>query len=97
MATKDGQKVCHSMIFVIGGLELFKGLLKSEFSEQNVELWITCEEFRCSGDANMHVFAQKIYGELGRHPLEINIKCRMLCFWSRLMTTEKLSSIKNNS
>ena len=33
-----------------------------------------------------------VYGELGRYPLNINIKCRMLCFWSRLMTTEKLSS-----
>ena len=33
-----------------------------------------------------------VYGELGRYPLDINIKCRMLCFWSRLMTTEKLSS-----
>jgi regulator of G-protein signaling len=50
-------------LYISGGLELFKGLLKSEFSEQNVELWITCEEFRCSGDANMHVFAQKIYGD----------------------------------
>jgi hypothetical protein len=33
-----------------------------------------------------------VYGDLGRYPLDINIKCRMLCFWSRLMTTEKLSS-----
>jgi hypothetical protein len=37
--------------------------LKSEFSEENVEFWITCEEFCCSGDANMQVFAQKIYGD----------------------------------
>ena len=29
-----------------------------------------------------------VYGEL----VDINIKCRMLCYWSRLMTTEKLSS-----
>ena len=33
-----------------------------------------------------------VYGELVRYPLDINIKCRMLCYWSRLMTTEKLSS-----
>jgi hypothetical protein len=30
---------------------------------EHVEFWITCEEFRCSGDANMQVFAQKIYGD----------------------------------
>jgi hypothetical protein len=33
-----------------------------------------------------------VYGGLGRCPLDINIKCRILCFWGRLMTTEKLSS-----
>ena len=33
-----------------------------------------------------------VYGETGRYPLDINIKCRALCFWSRLMSTEKLSS-----
>jgi hypothetical protein len=53
---------CNILFYISGGLELFKGLLKSEFSEENVEFWITCEEFRCSGDANMQVFAQKIYG-----------------------------------
>lgn len=33
-----------------------------------------------------------VYGELGRYPLYINIKIRMLCFWSRLLVTNKLSS-----
>jgi len=50
-------------LYISGGLELFKRFLKSEFSDENVEFWIACEEFRCSGDANMQVFAQKIYGD----------------------------------
>ena len=27
-----------------------------------------------------------VYGELGVYPLEIHIKCRMLCYWSRLIS-----------
>ena len=30
--------------------------------------------------------------ELGRYPLDLIIEIRMLCFWSRLISTEKLSS-----
>ena len=33
-----------------------------------------------------------VYGELGRYPLIVNIKCRMLCFWSKLVSSEKLSN-----
>ena len=33
-----------------------------------------------------------VYGELGRYPLIVNIKCRMLCFWGKLVSSEKLSS-----
>ena len=32
-----------------------------------------------------------VYGELGIYPLDISIKIRTLCFWSRLISTEKLS------
>jgi len=34
-----------------------------------------------------------VYGELGRFPLSINIKMRMVGFWNRLVSNEnKLSS-----
>ena len=33
-----------------------------------------------------------VYGELGRYPLIVNITCRMLCFWSKLVSSEKLSN-----
>ena len=33
-----------------------------------------------------------VYGELGRFPLIINIKCRMVTFWNRLLSSNKLSS-----
>ena len=35
-----------------------------------------------------------VYGELGRTPLEVNVKLRMVCFWNKLISNEnKLSSI----
>ena len=33
-----------------------------------------------------------VYGELGRFPLEINVKIRMVTFWRKLLCSEKLSS-----
>ena len=33
-----------------------------------------------------------VYGELGRFPLIIDIKCRMLTFWNKLISSNKLSS-----
>jgi hypothetical protein len=35
-----------------------------------------------------------IYGELGRFPLEIRVKLRMIAFWSKVVLNEnKLSSV----
>ena len=33
-----------------------------------------------------------VYGELCRYPLIVNITCRMLCFWCKLVSSEKLSN-----
>ena len=33
-----------------------------------------------------------VYGELGRFPLEIKVKMRMVSFWNKLLQNKKLSS-----
>ena len=30
-----------------------------------------------------------VYGELGRHPLSVTIKSRMLCFWFKLIQEDR--------
>jgi hypothetical protein len=32
-----------------------------------------------------------IYGELGRYPLEINIKSRIISFWAKLLSGKELT------
>ncbi|XP_054020981.1 regulator of G-protein signaling 21 [Dryobates pubescens] len=58
------------------GLAAFRTFLKSEFSEENVEFWLACEDFkRTRSSTKMAAKAQKIYSEFiqADAPKEINI------------------------
>lgn len=49
-------------IFLIDGLEAFTRFLKTEFSEENIEFWIACEDFKKSkGPQQIHLKAKAIY------------------------------------
>ena len=39
-----------SRLFLVDGLETFTRFLKTEFSEENIEFWIACEDFKKSKD-----------------------------------------------
>lgn len=73
------------------GLELFKGFLKSEFSEENLEFWIACEEFRFAVDSKLPIAAQKIYGDFVafQAPKEVNL--------DSTTRTTTISSLENPS
>ena len=44
------------------GLELFRDFLRTEFSEENVEFWIACEEYKnTKSNKNMSSHAHKIF------------------------------------
>ncbi|XP_046779279.1 regulator of G-protein signaling 21 [Gallus gallus] len=58
------------------GLAAFRKFLKSEFSEENVEFWLACEDFkRTKSSASITAKAQKIYADFieADAPKEINI------------------------
>ncbi|XP_053324723.1 regulator of G-protein signaling 5 [Spea bombifrons] len=58
------------------GLSTFQNFLKSEFSEENIEFWMACEEYRkIKSPAKLAVKAKKIYEEFiqTEAPREVNI------------------------
>lgn len=48
---------------ILDGLDLFQSFLKSEFSEENIEFWIACEEFKTIRTNKLVSKAQKIYSD----------------------------------
>lgn len=51
-------------VFFSGGIELFRGFLRSEFSEENLEFWIACQEYKqCEDSQMLPSQSQKIYGD----------------------------------
>nr|XP_006129210.2 regulator of G-protein signaling 21 [Pelodiscus sinensis] len=58
------------------GLDAFRTFLKSEFSEENIDFWMACEDFKkTKSSAKIVSKAQKIYSEFiqADAPREINI------------------------
>lgn len=52
------------LCFFSGGIELFRGFLRSEFSEENLEFWIACQEYKqCEDSQMLPSQSQKIYGD----------------------------------
>lgn len=55
------QSVCH---ISADGLAAFRTFLKSEFSEENIEFWLACEDFKKTKSATeIASKAQKIYSD----------------------------------
>lgn len=47
-----------------GGLAAFRAFLKSEYSEENIEFWVSCEDYKkTKSPAKLSPKARKIYDE----------------------------------
>nr|XP_033817751.1 regulator of G-protein signaling 5 [Geotrypetes seraphini] len=70
------------------GLATFRNFLKSEFSEENIEFWIACEDYKkTKSPAKLTLKAKKIYEEYiqAEAPREVNID-----HVTKAITTENL-------
>ncbi|XP_029994874.1 regulator of G-protein signaling 5 [Sphaeramia orbicularis] len=57
------------------GLEVFRGFLQSEFSEENLEFWLACEDYRVSPSNLQRTKADGIYSQFINPdaPQEVNL------------------------
>lgn len=50
-------------LFTVGGQEVFREFLKSEFSEENIEFWLACEDYKKTQADHLQGKGEKIYQE----------------------------------
>lgn len=77
------------------GLSAFQSFLKMEFSEENVEFWIACEEFKkIKSPTKMALKAKKIYEEFiqTEAPREVNID-----HFTKAVTMKNLVELSSSS
>ncbi|KAL8569554.1 hypothetical protein ACOMHN_044692 [Nucella lapillus] len=79
----------ESLLLDQTGLELFRGFLRSEFSDENLEFWIAVEEFKQLKASKVPEVAQKIYTDFvaPQASREINLD-----FKTRMRTLANLST-----
>ncbi|XP_060567373.1 regulator of G-protein signaling 3-like [Ruditapes philippinarum] len=71
------------------GIEMFRHFLKSEFSEENIEFWVACEEFKTVRTNKLVSRAQKIYSDFIaiKAPKQVNLDSK-----TRLETVTNLEN-----
>ena len=64
----------------LGGLQVFRGFLRSEFSEENLEFWLACEDYRVSPSNLQRDKASSIYSQFINPdaPQEVGVEKRDL-------------------
>jgi len=66
----------YDCAFAAVGRQCFREFLKSEFSEENLEFWIACEDYKnLRTTGNLTAPAQRIFAEFVAHqaPREVSV------------------------
>lgn len=87
-AVRNWRSSLDALLHDKNGLKLFREFLASEFSDENLEFWIACEEFKGVESSKLIAQAQKIYTDFIaiQAPREINLDSR-----TRELTAAKMS------
>lgn len=70
-------------LFTSDGLATFRNFLKSEYSDENIEFWLTCEDYKkIKSSFRMSSRAKKIYEQFikAESPKEVNPAERCFTF-----------------
>lgn len=51
----------HFFLFVLAGRTAFANFLKSEFSEENMDFWVTCDDYKKTAPSKLAAKAMQIY------------------------------------
>ncbi|XP_029474006.1 regulator of G-protein signaling 8 [Rhinatrema bivittatum] len=79
LSTEEAMRWAHSFDLLLShkyGLSVFQAFLKTEFSEENLEFWMACEEYKKTRSAaKLPAKAHRIYQEFidVQAPREVNI------------------------
>jgi regulator of G-protein signaling len=64
------------------GIEMFRDFLRTEFSEENIEFWVACEEYKHSKSNKIVAEAQKIFADFiavqATHEINLDSKTRLV-------------------
>ena len=82
-------KIIFILFVLIDGVLLFRGFLQTEFSDENIEFWLACEDYKSTDkEQKLQLKAKKIYSEyvvIGS-PREVNLDIQL-----RMYTADRVS------
>lgn len=66
-------------MLALGGQGIFREFLKSEFSEENIEFWLACEDYKKTKSDYLHSKAERIYEEFVQSDAIKQVCTKLMC------------------
>lgn len=76
-------------VLALGGQGVFREFLKSEFSEENIEFWLACEDYKKTKSDHLHGKAERIYEEFVQSDAIKQVCTKLICVVLQYKDSEK--------